>query len=481
VLQHLLEQSLSKTAWLLVPFLFAASCQPALLPAQDHDANLQPGVTAARDWVTVQQLAERLEAAEAEIRALRQQSPTGEAAVNFASAGNDSFDFATHSTMNQSGDAWDEVEFLTPHSQGECGVITFKPGVRIQSRFLYNDFDNNNDFFVRRFRLKGKGNVFGMAQYGTELKVDSTGRVDTDPEPEAIVENAWLEFEIVPESVNLRVGLYDAPFSRSSLQSDSDLLFMDRSLIKGTLTVLGFADNTIGLLLMGRPFDGQLEYMIGVFDDQQFEQFNFGGVANLPIVTRNSGNLMTAGRVVWNLLDPATPGLGRYADYRGSWVGAGQRLAIAGNFACLADATFDVGAGPTESSDISAWGVDLFFNSGPWVFQGEFDEFIEGGTVSHGAVHGMGWYVQGGYLLNYHQYVNCECHHAIEIAARFQEADTLLPADGHLAERRAWTSIGLNYYLRDHNLKIQTDCTIKRERDTEVDNDIFQMQLQLNY
>ena len=38
-----------------------------------------------------------------------------------------------------------------------------------------------------------------------------------------------------------------------------------------------------------------------------------------------------------------------------------------------------------------------------------------------------------------------------------------------------------NLYIRDDNLKIQTDYTFKREGGTELDNDVFQMQLQLDY
>ena len=57
----------------------------------------------------------------------------------------------------------------------------------------------------------------------------------------------------VAKNVNLRAGLYDFVFSRDALTSDSKLLLMDRSLIKDALTVLGFADNTVGVLVHGRP------------------------------------------------------------------------------------------------------------------------------------------------------------------------------------------------------------------------------------
>ncbi len=72
----------------------------------------------------------------------------------------------------------DLAEALVPVAT-DCGNITFKPGVRIQSRYIYDDLLNNHDFFIRRFRLKGSGDVYGLAKWGTELKIDSTFRVNS--------------------------------------------------------------------------------------------------------------------------------------------------------------------------------------------------------------------------------------------------------------------------------------------------------------
>ncbi len=206
------------------------------------------------------------------------------------------------------------------------------------------------------------------------------------------------------------MGLYDAPFSRSALTSDSKLLFMDRSLVKGALTNLGFADNTVGLMLHGRPQKGRFEYMIGVFDDVRFEEFNFVGGGNGidPVIARNTDELMVAGRFVWNVLDPQTPPQG-YADYRGSYIGEGSRLAFGSNFAWVGEATFDVNAVPQNIINVSAWGVDVFFNHGPLVAQAEFDSFREDSLVGLADQSGDGWYAQAGYLLNHRQYKCCEC------------------------------------------------------------------------
>jgi len=345
---------------------------------------------------------------------------------------------------------------LTPLST-KCGDITFTPGVRIQPRYTYDDATNNHDIFIRRFRLKGSGDAFDVAKYGVELKIDNTGRFEAEPRAE--VENAWLDFKTGHDDAFVRVGLYDIPFSYNALTSDSKLLLMDRTLIKEFLTTLGMTDNTIGAMLHGRPYDGRLEYAVGVFDNVAFERFGAAGI-------RESDQLMPAGRIALNLLDPATPPDG-YADYRESYIGEGQRLSIGANSAYLPKA-FD---GPNEFN-LHAWGTDVFFNSGPWTVQAEYDFFAEDMITANPDIDGDGWYVQGGCLLG------CLCGCEIEAASRYQ----VLDRDHNVAgDTLRWTSVGFNIYIRDHNLKIQTDYTFKREEATQIENDLAQVQLQLDY
>ena len=67
-----------------------------------------------------------------------------------------------------------------------------------------------------------------------------------------------------------------------------------------------------------------------------------------------------------------------------------------------------------------------------------------------------------------------------ELAARYQDLkDPITPLNGSAGAK--WTSIGVNYYIHEHNLKVQTDYTWKNESGTEIDNNAFQMQLQLDF
>lgn len=344
--------------------------------------------------------------------------------------------------------------YLLPFSLGECGDITFKPGARIQTRYLYDNEDHNNDFFIRRFRFKASGDAFGIAKYGMELKIDNTGRYCK--EAKAAVENAWVDFTLCKELVYLRIGLYDVPFSRNALTSDSKLLFMDRSLVKFALTDIGLADNTIGLLLHGRPYGGHLEYYIGIFDNEKFEKIGSSG-------KKYADQLMPAGRLVWNFLDPATPPNG-YADYKETYLCDGRYLALginAGYLGCAKE-EFDEDDDEEDTKfDISGAGIDLYYNTGRFSFLAEYDWFNEDDP-------GYGWYIAAGYVI----------WGPIEVAARYQE---LKPTRNYPHDKLRWTTLGMNYYFRKHKLKIQSDYTFKREKGDSIDNDVFQIQLQFDY
>ena len=146
--------------------------------------------------------------------------------------------------------------------------LTFQPGYRIQTRYAYDFQSKINDIMLRRVRLKAKGNAFGIAKFYVEVKIDNTAQEGKTPKAKA--ESVFLDFKLHP-ALNLRIGLYDVPFTRSLLTSDSKLLFMNRSIITNKLAKFGLVDNTEGILLFGRPFGGFIEYSFGIFDNEVFE------------------------------------------------------------------------------------------------------------------------------------------------------------------------------------------------------------------
>jgi hypothetical protein len=342
--------------------------------------------------------------------------------------------------------------------QQNDGDLTFVPGMRIQPRYNYDENFQENDFFINRFRLKGAGSMYGLGKYYVELQLDGTSRFQT----QAIAQdqNAWMDFIFEEELLYFRVGLFDVPFSRDALTSDSKLLIMDRSLIRGDLAALGLADDTVGFMFHGRPHKGHLEYAVGLFDDFAFEKRD-------PLFPRETDQLMPAFRVGAALLDPY-PALDGYADYKASYLGQSTRLDLGFNAAHLGE-VFD---GPVVL-DLTAVGGDLFFAKGHYTFQAEYDFYVENIAFA-GDFTGHGWYAQGGYLFNV-------CDPCLEFAVRYQTLDSDLQPD----EFR-WTSIGFNWYIRDHNLKIQTDYTFRNGGPLDpngriLDENVYALQFQLDF
>jgi hypothetical protein len=249
---------------------------------------------------------------------------------------------------------------------------------------------------------------------------------------------------------------------------------MDRTLIKEQLTAVGMADNTFGVMLHSRPHGGHVEYAFGIFDSDVYERNVGFGVAPIP---RESDQLMPAGRFVVSLLDPL-PTPDGYADYLQSYLGKGQRLEIGINAAHLGDVT-DLAVAAT-GFDLTAWGVDLFANSGLWTFQTEFDQIIEN-IATAADVTAEGWYIQGGYIFH------CDDPCIAEFAVRYEQLDPT-PIFGD--DDFEWVRVGFNFYIREHNLKVQTDYCFRSGNDLVAalpgglgffDEDVFEVQLQLDF
>jgi hypothetical protein len=459
-----------KVALALLPTVIFAGGQPRELLAQGPSLATPPSQVAQAsnqtvviDRAALEEILARLDAAESEIGSLRQQggvadlgavpadTPPPYVPAGCGDGADDGGDTCDHALK---ADHADSASFLIPLST-DCGDVTFKPGVRIQTRYTYDDENDNHDFFIRRFRLKAGGDIWDCAWYGMELKIDSSEQYGSADHPAAIVENAWLDYRVWDDNVFCRVGLYDIPISRNALTSDSKLLLMDRSLIKEFLTTFGFTDNTVGMMFHGRPYDGQFEWYVGLFDNIDFE-------FHPDDADRESDNLMPAGRVVWNVFDPIGPPQG-YADYQESYLGEGHRLAFGANAGYLSEA-IDVVA--DEIFDITVWGVDVFYNRGPWVATGEYDWMVRNGEEDFVS---DGWFVQGGYYF----YDYCW-----ELAARYQVLDPDLDDSG---DQQRWTTIGLNRYYWKHNLKIQMEYAFVQEQDDDEGDNLVQVQLQLDY
>jgi phosphate-selective porin len=105
---------------------------------------------------------------------------------------------------------------------------------------------------------------------------------------------------------------------------------------------------------------------------------------------------------------------------------------------------------------------------GPFTAQAEYDMYTQDTKQDSNKIDGSGWYAQAGYLVL----------PKFEITFRYQEVD---PSNLDDFDKLMWTSVGINYYFVSQKLKLAADYTFKDEQGTKIDNNIFQVQLQLDF
>ena len=89
-------------------------------------------------------------------------------------------------------------------------------------------------------------------------------------------------------------------------------------------------------------------------------------------------------------------------------------------------------------------------------------------------VNSNGWYAQVAYLLPFEIGKKLK----IEPNFRYQEFNKNNSISGKKINA---TSVGLNFYIRGHNLKAQMDYTLFGEETNALNNNVFEVQLQFDF
>jgi len=337
----------------------------------------------------------------------------------------------------------------------ESEDVTMELGLRIQTRLSFErgepasgtDAEWQRDFVVRRTRMKIGGKAM-TATYYLEWRLDGTGTnagTEGDPSPISGVENAYIQLPVAGPGVQVRAGLYDQPFSRDRLTSDSKQLAVDRGAVSNVPAGLGLADNAIGVDVRGSLRDGTVQYVAGVYDNR-----------TIPSSLQNSMP-MVIGRLDLNL--GSTSGI--YSDAQfgdDSWYCLGVNAGYQG---ALEDT---LGADDGSNLVLGADGMaDVPAGAGRLHVRAEVNSLrIE--APSAGPLTTVAWMLGAGYLIG----------ERIQPIVRFDQVKEDDDVGGRITNA---TKIGGNLYLRGHNLKIQADVTIASGTGDKVDRGRLQAQL----
>lgn len=333
--------------------------------------------------------------------------------------------------------------------------MTLELGMRLQQRLEYETTtpapggmtDARRDFMVRRARLKANGKMQGVA-YGFEWKIDGTDQ--TGSTPTAAVENAWMQYPLRGSALELKAGLYDAPFSRDLLTSDSRQLAVDRGEASAVPSAIGLVDNVVGFEFLGKTKDGKVGYWVGLFD-------------NRTILAAQQDVPMLAGRLEYNAY--STKDI--YQDAHFGTTDKWGSIAVNGSY----QGGIENPTTGLDDSTHSAAGVDgmldLPFGKQRVFVKGELNAIkVERsvGTTEYNSTVKM---LAAGILIKdkYQPFI------------RFDQvrSDALAPRGG----RRDITYVGANFYQRQHSLKIQAD--LRMQAGTEDPIDGMRLQAQIDF
>lgn len=302
--------------------------------------------------------------------------------------------------------------------------------------------DLQRDLMIRRLRFKGAGHVL-MCAFEAQFRIDNVDQIGRNPT--AQVDHSWVECPLVQDVVAVRVGNVQLPFSRETITGDEKQILVDRGLVHDDLDGLGLADLTMGLALKGSQMNGLIGYTAGVYDSRAIP----GDQQDTP---------MFAGRVDINLFDTndvmRDTAFGTEAQYLSFGINA---LIHPGIHAPGSDMK-----GSRHAIGVDAM-ADFLAGPGRLFLRAELDRRFVRDAMTGADQAAILWTFAAGYL----------------IADMIQPAIRIDQRKIEDVEAQTILGFGVNVYVKEHDLKVQTDVLKQLSPDTGSALDIFRLQLQL--
>ena len=311
-----------------------------------------------------------------------------------------------------------------------------------------------NDLFVRSARFLLSAQASPRLQIYLQLGQDNNGSKVLKPDAGFRTKDFYLNYRRA-EALQVMVGQFKVPFLRQNLESGFNQLLVDRATLPSLRPAIeGQRDE--GGMLWGNH--GGFQYRVALFDGSDQDTTN----------TRSS--FRGASRLSYNWFTPE-PGTG----YTGTTIGEKRILQVglqgdAQNHRM--DPKDDTGF-TTLSRDYRAWAADIYFDQ---PFGGSWALTIEGAWLDRRDDYNgpgvstrtiKGYYAQGGLLFPGHVGPG-----RLQLVARYEDLDTerSVVESGNINR-----GVGINYFGKGHDRKIQLDYTKRRESPVDLDNDEYRL------
>jgi phosphate-selective porin OprO/OprP len=315
------------------------------------------------------------------------------------------------------------------------GEVSLKLGGLIQAQFDGGDrgdarFTNGDDrFYLRRARLNATGSF--LEQFDFRFEMDLAGSLGNTSGFRAQLTDGYINWNRYA-AANVRAGQFKTPFGFEQLYADPRLLTIERSMVNDRLTL----NRQIGVQLGGDLLDKRLSYAVGTF--------NGNGVNTNA---NDNNRLDTVGRL------SGIPWQGELAGGKASWsIGVDGFTANDTALALTSDLGIDSTPTTADRDGIftgkrHGFGADSQFVSGPFELWVEYlrTRFEPANSIPSARFQAVGGYVQVSLFL---------------VPKKFQivvKQETFDPNDDISKNQTDTTTLGLNYYIHGHDLKLMAD------------------------
>ncbi|MBI3867843.1 MAG: hypothetical protein HY299_04855 [Verrucomicrobia bacterium] len=292
-------------------------------------------------------------------------------------------------------------------------------------------FSNADRFLVRRARLYAAGSFLESFSWKLEGEFGNAN-LKNNASYKALATDtyiAWTRYDFA----NVKLGQFKTTFGHEQLVSDSVLPFAERSLVSDRFTI----GRQVGVAVVGDFYNKRLGYMVGAFNGPASNN-GFNDNEKFTYTARLTG-------VPWK---------GKVGKWDSQWSvavdGYASRDSLAGAIS-LPDFKFDsVPGGAIDDifvGDRRVWAVDSQFKLGPLDFMGEYFHgfFKPANALPFKRINAEGFQVTAAAFV---------IPKKLQPAIRYETLDPNVDLRGNSSDE--WV-FGLNYFIKDHDLKLQLD------------------------
>src|SRR5436309_10671058 len=248
-------------------------------------------------------------------------------------------------------------------------------------------------FRLRRARINLTGDFAENFDFKMEGDFENSDGTSPSNRTDFSGTDIWLNWHQFP-AAQIKAGQYKAPFGLEQLTPDTALFIIERSLPTGAIT----PERQIGVELWGKPFTN-------VWPDQKDLLTYYGGIFNgngRNINNNDNNNFMYVGRLELmpfkGQLFGQSSSLKLGGDVLNSRDDKGTNISQSGNLLVNSDGSLSPFTLP-GADERTAWGVDAWFNLGPFDLIGEYlQEKVNGRTVN-GVPPGFANFTTGGFQI----------------------------------------------------------------------------------